>query len=336
MNKEEVISYKDSGVCIDRGNDFVDYIKNNVSKTFRPQIINGIGSFSSLFDIGELNYKNPVLVTSTDGVGTKLEIASAINDWSTVGIDLVAMCVNDLICQGADPLFFLDYIACDKIVPETMKNIMNGIIEGCVQGKLSLVGGETAEMPGVYKEGTYDLAGFATGIVQKDKILPKIDQMREGDVLIGLHSSGLHSNGFSLVRKIIDSNNIDYHSKCPISDLDETWGKFLLRPTKIYVDICSKLRDYVLGFAHITGGGIVENLPRILPPDLNFKIDFNSLNCPNIFKWLMENGPVEKDEMFRVFNMGIGMILVCKKENLDSIVSILEENECAFDIIGSL
>lgn len=334
------MDYKSSGVNIDAGNQFVDYIKNRVQKTFTPNVLNGIGGFASLFSLQNLgiDLNKAAIVSSTDGVGTKVKIAQSINKHDTIGIDLVAMCVNDLICQGAMPLFFLDYIACGSIHQPTMQALMDGIVEGCLQGKMSLIGGETAEMPGVYALDVYDLAGFAVGIIETDKILPNISSMKEGDVLIGLHSSGLHSNGFSLVRKIFGTLGIHYTDKCDL-DSSMSWGEYLLTPTKIYVDICQKLKKYVKGFANITGGGITENLPRILPNNIAAQIDKQSWKSDSkIFSFMKDKlgDSLAEDEMYRVFNMGIGMIAICDENNLKEVSKILEESNEKFSIIGSL
>jgi phosphoribosylaminoimidazole synthetase len=286
--------------------------------------------------LGIQDINDATLVSSTDGVGTKVKIAQAINKYDTIGIDLVAMCVNDLLCQGASPMFFLDYIACGKLENLIVKDILDGIVEGCKLGNMSLIGGETAEMPGVYSEGCYDLAGFSVGVVNKNKILPNVDLMDEGDILIGLHSSGLHSNGFSLARKILEVNKIEYTDECEL-DSSKNWGEFLLTPTKIYVDICGKLNDLVKGFAHITGGGITENLPRVLPNGFVANVRRGSWPVQKIFDFLQEKGGnIDLEEMCRVFNMGIGMILVCSKNNINSIKKILDESGNEYSEIGYL
>ncbi len=335
------MDYKSSGVNIDAGNQFVDYIKNKVGRTFTPNVLNGIGGFASLFSLQNLgiDLNKAVMVSSTDGVGTKVKIAQKMNKHDTIGIDLVAMCVNDLICQGALPLFFLDYIACGSIHQPTVQSIMDGIVSGCLDGKMSLIGGETAEMPGVYESGVYDLAGFSVGIVESDNMLPNLPSMKEGDLLIGLHSSGLHSNGFSLARKIFEKLNIHYDDECDI-DKSKSWGEYLLTPTKIYVDICTKLKKYVKGFAHITGGGITENLPRILPKSFVAKIDRKSWSVEStIFSYMRGKIDIESlsnEEMYRVFNMGIGMIAVFDATNLEKIREILNESGEKFSEIGYL
>lgn len=331
------MDYKSSGVNINAGNNFVDYVKKKVKQTFKPQVIGGIGGYASLFSLQNLgiDLNDAIIVSSTDGVGTKLAIAEKIDKHNTVGIDLVAMCVNDLLCQGAQPLFFLDYIACRQIEERIVNSILDGIVEGCKLANLSLIGGETAEMPGLYQGTSYDLAGFAVGIVERNKMLPKIDDIKNGDILIGLHSSGIHSNGFSLVRKILEINNIEYNSICDL-DQSKSWGEFLLTPTKIYSDICEKLSELVKGFAHITGGGITENLPRILPDGFIAKINRSSWELPRIFQWLQQKGNVDLEEMYRIFNMGIGMIAVCDKDRLDEIETILQNNEISFSKIGLL
>ena len=331
------MDYKSSGVNINAGNNFVDYVKTKVKQTFKPQVLGGIGGYASLFSLQGLNVdlNDAAIVSSTDGVGTKLAIAEQINKHDTIGIDLVAMCVNDLLCQGAKPLFFLDYIACGKIKEEIVNSILDGIIEGCKIGDMSLIGGETAEMPGLYQGSNYDLAGFAVGIVERKKMLPLVDIMQEGDILIGIHSSGIHSNGFSLVRKILEIDKINYNSECEINN-SQSWGEFLLTPTKIYTKICHELSILVKGFAHITGGGITENLPRILPKNFIAKVNRECWKQPQIFTWLQEKGKIDIEEMYRVFNMGIGMIAVCSQENIEKVRNILNTSSTEFSEIGEL
>jgi phosphoribosylformylglycinamidine cyclo-ligase len=298
------MDYKSSGVDIDAGNKAVNLIKNNVKKTFNSNVLNSLGSFAAMYELPKL--KNPVLVSCTDGVGTKLKIAidEGIND--TVGIDLVAMSVNDLICCGAKPLFFLDYIACHKNVPEQIKEIVDGIVEGCEQSECALIGGEMAEMNDLYKDGDYDLAGFAVGVVEKDE---RIDgsKIAPGNYVYGLASSGVHSNGYSLLRKVLTK------------DVCEKYGlsaKDLLVPTKIYVKEILGLvsQKCVNGIAHITGGGLAENLERILPEGVNIKINKSKIKTPKIFEIIKEAGSIKETEMFRVFNMGVGMVVITSKE----------------------
>jgi phosphoribosylformylglycinamidine cyclo-ligase len=336
MNKPT--SYSSAGVNIDAGNDFVDYIKNRVKQTFKPQVIGGIGGYGSLFALQglDVDLNDAILVSSTDGVGTKIKIAQIMNDYRWIGSDLVGMCVNDLLCQGAKPLFFLDYIACGFLDNNIANIILDSIVNGCKEANLSLIGGETAEMPGVYEEGSYDLAGFAVGIVEKRHILPKIHRIHDGDLLIGLHSSGIHSNGFSLIRKIFTDHGISYHDQSYI-DSKKSWGELLLTPTKIYSGICSKISHLVKGFAHITGGGLTENLPRILPDGFEAKIDTKSWNKHEIFNWIQKiGGNIQDEEMFRVFNMGIGMVIVCAEEHRSEIISVLKDEGEHFSEIGTL
>lgn len=310
---KKILSYKSSGVNIDTANCFVDFIREK--SQISEQCISGIGGFASLFSIGDLGYKNPVIAATTDGVGTKLLIASECNDHSTIGIDLVAMCANDLICHGAKPLFFLDYYSMGKLTLEVAKVIVSGILKGCKEASMSLVGGETAEMPGLYDNSKYDLAGFAVGIVEKDEILPK--NVSEGDVLVGLKSSGFHSNGFSLVRKVFSSLGISYST----SFNGKSWGEILLAPTKIYVEHVLSLREFIKAAAHVTGGGILENLKRVVQKDL--KIHMEPYEFPEVFRWLMLNGNIEKEEMLATFNCGIGMILIIAPQNVDTVLESL-------------
>ncbi len=311
------LTYKDAGVDIDAGDALVERIKPLAKMTARLGVDSDLGGFGALFDLTKLKYKNPVLVSSTDGVGTKLKLAidSGIHD--TVGIDLVAMCVNDIIVQGAEPLFFLDYFATGKLDINIAESVIKGIAEGCKQSGSALIGGETAEMPGMYKAGDYDLAGFSVGVVEKDEILPR--DIRDGDILLGLESSGVHSNGYSLVRKIYESNKSEFTMK------------ELLTPTKIYVKsllpaIKAKL---VKGCAHITGGGLTENLPRITGGE----IKLGSWDIPEVFKKLQKLGGVETAEMLRTFNYGIGMVVVCSPENKAELKKMLESaGEKVFEI----
>jgi len=298
------LTYKEAGVDIDSGNKTVEYIKPLAKKTNRPEVISGVGGFSGLFKLPE-GYKEPVLVGCTDGVGTKLKLAFKLNKHETIGIDLVAMCVNDLICCGAEPLFFLDYFGCGKLSPEQAKEVIKGIAEGCLQANCTLLGGETAELPGFYKNDEYDLAGFAVGIVEKSKILDG-KNIKEGDVLIGIESSGLHSNGYSLANKIF----------LETTKWDKSIGETLLTPTIIYVKLIRNLisKFEIKGIANITGGGLTENIPRVFPENIGCKIDFNSWERPKIFKLIQELGNIEDTEMLRTFNNGIGMVLVVSKE----------------------
>ena len=318
------ISYKDSGVDIEAGNKTVDYIKPLAKKTNRKEVISGIGGFSGLFKVPD-GYKEPVLVSSTDGVGTKLKLAFKLNKHKTIGIDLVAMCVNDLICCGAEPLFFLDYFATGKLSPEQAKEIIEGIADGCIQSECTLLGGETAELPGLYKTNEYDLAGFAVGIVERENIIDG-SKIKEGDLLIGIESSGLHSNGYSLAQKIcfeIKNWDINYlHPK-----LNKSIGEVLLTPTFIYTKLISGLKKKfnLKGIAHITGGGLTENLPRIFPDNLGCMINLNSWKRHLIFKILEENGPIERAEMLRTFNNGIGMVVITNSKSEKELINEIQK-----------
>ena len=318
------ITYKDSGVDIEAGDKTVDYIKPLAKKTHRPEVISGIGGFSGLFEV-PTGYKNPVLVASTDGVGTKLKLAFKLNKHETIGIDLVAMCVNDLICCGAEPLFFLDYFATGKLSPEQAKEIITGITEGCIQSNCTLLGGETAELPGFYKSNEYDLAGFSVGIVEKEEIIDG-SKIKPDDILIGIESSGLHSNGYSLAQKVIfEISKWDINYKHP--KLEKNIGELLLTPTFIYTKLINTLKSKfkIKGIANITGGGLTENIPRIFPNNISCEIDLNSWKRPEIFNILQEAGPIDKEEMLRTFNNGIGMVLIADKNDEKNIISEIEK-----------
>jgi len=306
------ISYKDAGVDIDAGNNFVEAIKEDVKSTFDSNVIGGIGSFAGAYAL-PTGYKEPVILSATDGVGTKLKLAIESNKFDTVGIDLVAMCVNDLICNFGTPMFFLDYYATGKLVPQNAKDVVAGIAEGCRRSECSLVGGETAEMPGMYSDDDFDLAGFAVGIAERSE-MDTVSNVKEGQVIIALPSSGVHSNGFSLVRKL-------FFDKLGMSLDDDFNGKplvdTLLTPTRIYVKEFKANRDKIVALAHITGGGIVENLPRVLPDGMRAKIVKDDIRVLPIFKFMSEY--VSEDEMFRTFNMGVGMIVVVEKDSVDAI-----------------
>lgn len=308
------ISYKDAGVDIDAGNSFVENIKPLVKSTQIPGVIGGIGSFAGAFELPS-GFKEPVMLAATDGVGTKLKLAIDSGIHNTVGIDLVAMCVNDLICNFGTPSFFLDYYATAKLDVNTATNVVAGIAEGCRRSECALIGGETAEMPGMYSRDDYDLAGFAVGIAEKSE-MDRVSLVKAGDKLIALPSSGLHSNGFSLARKVL-------FEKMGMSFDDEFEGKplieTLLEPTRIYVKTFKELKDKIVALAHITGGGIVENLPRVLPVNLKAEIKRDSIKVLPIFELIAQH--VEMDEMFRAFNMGVGMVLVVKTEDVDTILS---------------
>jgi phosphoribosylformylglycinamidine cyclo-ligase len=317
------ISYKDSGVDIDAGNSFVEQIKPYVKETISPNVIGGIGSFAGAFRLPS-GYKKPVLLSATDGVGTKLKLAIDAKKFDTVGIDLVAMCVNDLICNFGEPLYFLDYYATGKLKTHEAVQVVKGIAKGCKLSESALIGGETAEMPGMYSENDFDLAGFAVGITEEDE-MDRISHTKAGDVLIALPSSGVHSNGFSLVRKILEANNMDVNSEFNGKPMYET----LLTPTRIYVKEFKKLKNKINALAHITGGGIIENLPRVLPDNLEAVVYKNKIQTLPIFDFMSQF--VEENEMYRTFNMGVGMILVVNQENVDFIL----ENSDGY-VIGEL
>ncbi len=305
-----MMDYKQAGVDVEAGREFVDNIRNLVVSTHRPEVLGGLGGFSGLFALPS-GYKEPVLVSGTDGVGTKLKLANTLNCHHTVGIDLVAMCVNDVLTSGAEPLFFLDYLATGKLNQQQLTEVVSGIAQGCRLAGCALIGGETAEMPGFYPPGEYDLAGFCVGVVEKSLILDG-SQVKVGDVAIGLESSGIHSNGFSLVRKIIDEYNIFLQDNLDFLE-QKSLGEMLLTPTKIYVKpilAAQKSGLEIHGMAHITGGGLPENLPRCLPEKMSIDIDKSSWEIPPIFKWISEVGNVDKEVMFNTFNMGIGFVVL--------------------------
>lgn len=312
--------YSEAGVDIDKGNAFVSRIKDIVSATHSRSVIDDIGGFSGLFSIGNAYCKDPVLIASTDGVGTKLKIAQLCNRHDTIGIDLVAMCVNDIIVSGAKPLFFLDYFACSALDPDEATDVVRGIAEGCKQANCSLIGGETAEMPGLYQPGDYDLAGFSVGIADRDKIIDGSD-VRVGNKIIGLASSGLHSNGFSLVRKII-FEELDLSVDDEVAELGCTVGEELIKPTKIYVrSVLGVLNRFpVNSLVHNTGGGFIDNIPRVLPKGCRAVLDKDSWDKPPIFAFLQKKGKIPEAEMYRTFNMGIGMMAVVKAADADFVM----------------
>ncbi|MDM9619868.1 phosphoribosylformylglycinamidine cyclo-ligase [Rhizobium sp. S96] len=319
------LTYSDAGVDIDAGNLLVEKIKPAVRSTRRPGADGEIGGFGGLFDLKAAGFTDPVLVAANDGVGTKLKIAIDADYHDTVGIDLVAMCVNDLVVQGAEPLFFLDYFATGKLDPDQGAAIVEGIAAGCRDAGCALIGGETAEMPGMYSSGDYDLAGFAVGAAERGKLLPSGDIV-EGDVILGLASSGVHSNGFSLVRKIVGISGLHWSEPAPFAD-GKTLGEALLTPTRIYVkQLLSVIRETgaIKALAHITGGGFPENIPRVLPKHLAAEIDLAAVKVPAVFSWLSKTGGVEANEMLRTFNCGIGMIAVVSAENADTVISALQ------------
>lgn len=325
LSAGEVVSYASAGVDIEAGNRLVDLIKPACKSTRRNGCDADLGGFGGLFDLDAANYagKDTVLIGATDGVGTKLKIAQIVQQHKWVGIDLVAMCVNDLIVAGGEPLFFLDYFATGKLEISQAAEVVCGIAEGCKLAGCGLIGGETAEMPSMYAPGEYDLAGFAVGAVKRGKILPKV--IAVGDVLIGLTSSGIHSNGFSLVRKLVEKEGLSYDQKCPWDSSGNTIGESLLTPTKIYVKCCLPLlaKGLLKGMAHITGGGLIENLPRSLPKGLGAKISGHP-SLPKIFKWLQKSSGLNDTEMLRTFNCGIGMVLIVAPENVSLVKEILQ------------
>ena len=320
-------SYRDSGVNVQAGYDAVRLMREHVSRTLTEGVIGGIGGFGGMFALPE-GMRKPVLVSGTDGVGTKLKIAFAMNSHNTVGIDCTAMCVNDVLCCGAKPLFFLDYVAVGKNIPERVAEIVSGVAEGCVQAECALIGGETAEMPGFYPEDEYDIAGFCVGVVERDEILDPAN-VNEGDVMIALPSSGVHSNGFSLVRKVFV--NHDLHSY--VDELGCTLGEELLRPTRIYVkDVMPVLRK-VKSIAHITGGGFWENIPRALPEGLSAKINLKSVKTPPIFDLIMKSGNIDSNEMYHVFNMGVGMVLIVDGNNADDVLRAVKDSYVMGEVV---
>jgi phosphoribosylformylglycinamidine cyclo-ligase len=330
------MTYKDAGVDIDAGNKFVQMIKPLVKATFRPEVLTDIGGFGGLFSLHADKYQKPTLVASTDGVGTKLKLAFMMDKHDTVGIDLVAMCVNDIVVQGAEPLFFLDYMATGKLAPEKAQEVIKGIAEGCIQAGCALIGGETAEMPGFYSAGEYDLAGFTVGIIDNNAIIDG-STITVGDRLIGLASSGLHSNGYSLARKIF-FDRLGLSVEAQMEELHRTIGEELLEPTRIYVKtILNLLRDFeVKGMAHITGGGLVENVPRMLPKNCQAIIQKDSWSKPAIFEVIRQAGNIEEMEMYRTLNYGIGMVLVVPEKEVDEILVRLSGlKETAF-VIGEI
>ncbi|WP_170335764.1 phosphoribosylformylglycinamidine cyclo-ligase [Ruegeria arenilitoris] len=317
------ITYADAGVDIDAGNALVDRIKPAAKRTNRSGVMSGLGGFGALFDLKDAGYQDPILVGATDGVGTKLRIAIDTGVVDGVGIDLVAMCVNDLICQGAEPLFFLDYFATGKLDTDTAARIIEGIAEGCVQSGCALIGGETAEMPGMYPDGDFDLAGFSVGAMERGAHLPA--DVQQGDVLLGLASNGVHSNGYSLVRKLVEISGLGWDAASPFSD--GSLGEALLTPTRLYVKPALQAirAGGVHALAHITGGGLTENLPRVLPEGLGAEIDLNAWDLPPVFRWMAETGGIAEAEMLKTFNCGIGMIVVCAEDRADELGALLSE-----------
>lgn len=332
------MDYKNAGVDIEAGYRSVELIKEHIKKTMRPEVLGGIGGFSGAFDANAFkNMEDPVLVSGTDGVGTKLKIAFELNKHDTVGIDCVAMCVNDIACAGGEPLFFLDYIACGKNYPEKIAKIVGGVSEGCSQAGAALIGGETAEMPGFYPEDEYDLAGFAVGVVDRKDLITGKD-ISEGDVLVGIASSGIHSNGYSLVRKVFDISHENLIRKYE-SLGGKSLGEVLITPTIIYVNALKSVKNAgvrIKGCSHITGGGFYENVPRMLPDGVNAWINVNKFPCPPIFKMLQEDGDIDRKVMFNTYNMGIGMVMAVDPADADKAVQAVNSSGQKAYIIGEV
>lgn len=329
-------AYKQAGVDIAAGNEAVERMKKHVKQTMRPEVLTGLGGFGGLFGLDVNKYKEPVLVSGTDGVGTKLKLAFAMDRHDTIGIDAVAMCVNDIVVQGAEPLFFLDYLACGELIPEKVEQIVKGIADGCKQAGCALIGGETAEMPGIYAGGEYDIAGFAVGAAEKSKLIDG-SKVQPGDAVLGLASSGIHSNGYSLVRKLLLENagySLDQH----VDGLDSKLGDVLLTPTRIYVKSVLALMEHVevRALSHITGGGFIENIPRMLPHGVNVDILRGSWPVPPIFELMREVGELSEMDLFRTFNMGIGMVVIVSAENAEKAMRLAEANGESVYRIGTV
>ncbi|MBL4596465.1 MAG: phosphoribosylformylglycinamidine cyclo-ligase [Robiginitomaculum sp.] len=337
MHRKNTLNYAKAGVNIDAGNTLVEKVKPLAASTARPGADTALSGFGGAFDLKAAGWVDPILISGTDGVGTKLKLANEMNIHHSVGIDLVAMCVNDILAQGAEPLFFLDYFATSKLEPEQAASVVAGIATGCIQAGCALIGGETAEMPGMYAKGEYDLAGFVVGAAERDGMLPRHDQMQVGDPIIGLASSGLHSNGFSLVRKIIEVSQLKLSDPAPF-DPNSSLGEALLEPTKIYVKSLLPLirTGMINGLAHITGGGLIENPPRMLPKHLRAHLAPDTWVRPAVFDWVEQEGGLPELEMARTFNCGIGMLLTVSPNNLDTVCTALKlAGETAF-IVGEL
>ncbi len=333
---DKKLTYKDAGVDTKEGEKAVKLMKSHVQKTFNDNVLTGLGSFGSLFKLDLAGIKEPVLVAGTDGVGTKLKIAFMVDKHDTIGQDCVAMCVNDVLCQGAKPLFFLDYIATGKVKAEKVEDIVKGVADGCVIGECALVGGETAEMPDFYADDEYDMAGFAVGIVDRSKMIDG-SKIKKDDVLIGIASSGIHSNGYSLVRKLFfDIMRLQVNDY--VAELGKTVGNALITPTKIYTKACNAVlaKEPVNGIIHITGGGFFENIPRIIPEGLGVKIDMGSWRILPIFEYIQRSGNIDRNEMFSTFNMGIGMIMVVDKDKAETVMDLLKEAGEEANIIGKI
>lgn len=328
------LTYADAGVDIDAGNSLIERIKPAAKRTNRSGVMAGLGGFGALFDLKDAGFTDPILVSATDGVGTKLRIAIDTGNVDTIGVDLVAMCVNDLVCQGAEPLFFLDYFATGKLELDQATRIIAGIAAGCEASGCALIGGETAEMPGMYSEGDFDLAGFSVGAMERGADLPR--DVAEGDVLLGLGSNGVHSNGYSLVRRIVEVSGLGWGDSSPFSD--GTLGEALLAPTRLYVTqaLAAIRQGGVHGLAHITGGGLTENLPRVLPDGLGANIDLNSWNLPDVFKWLAKTGGMAEAEILKTFNSGLGMVLVVAADDADALADLLRAEGETVHAIGTV
>jgi len=322
MSTKTGLTYADAGVDIDAGNALVERIKPAAKRTARPGVMSGLGGFGALFDLKGAGYVDPVLVAATDGVGTKLRIAIDTGNVDTIGIDLVAMCVNDLVCQGAEPLFFLDYFATGKLDVDAAARIIEGIAEGCAHSGCALIGGETAEMPGMYHAGDFDLAGFAVGAMERGADLPA--GVEEGDVLLGISSSGVHSNGYSFVRKVVELSGLGWDAASPFGE--GSLGSALLTPTRLYVKqaLAAVRAGGVHALAHITGGGLTENLPRVLPEGLGAEIDLGTWTLPGVFRWLAECANMEEPELLKTFNSGIGMIVVVAADRAEALADVLK------------
>lgn len=331
------LSYAQTGVNIDAGNKLVELVKPLAKSTTRPGADTNLGGFGGAFDLKAAGFKDPVLISGTDGVGTKLKLAQAIDKHDTVGIDLVAMCANDILAQGAEPLFFLDYFATSKLQPDNAAEVVAGIAEGCIQAGCALIGGETAEMPGMYADGEYDLAGFVVGAAERGGLLPRHEDMKVGDPLIALPSSGPHSNGYSLIRKIVEVSGMDWHDPAPFAP-EQSIGEALFTPTCIYArQLAPLLREgWINGLAHITGGGLIENPDRMLPDHLTAQIDYDTWDTPAIFQWLGDTGGVPETELRRTFNCGIGMLIAVAPEQLAPVMdALIKAGEAPF-VCGEL
>ena len=331
-HKNHKVTYKSSGVSIENADKLINKIKPIAKKTFNKNVIGNIGGFGALYDISRLNYKKPVLVSGTDGVGTKLKLAVKLEKLNSIGIDLVAMCVNDIISQGAKPLFFLDYYSTSNLEVERSFEIIRGIAKGCEMSGTSLIGGETAEMPKVYKKGDFDIAGFCVGVIEKNDLLPK-KNINAGDCVIGIKSSGFHSNGYSLINNLISKNKININETVGKKNI----GTELIKPTKIYTDILNiKSFKKIKAIANITGGGLTENIPRVLPENKSARLDFNKITMNKIFQYIQKKGNVDNSEMLRVFNCGVGMILIVKRNDADLIVNELKKIKLNSSIVGDI